>query len=342
MKAYTISIKALDGSQIEIAGELQWDTFSTFESKALKHITEHLELPGFRKGNVPEDIARKQVGDAAILGEMAELAVQEYYPIIITEEKIDAIGRPEVAITKLARDNSLGFTITTAVLPEIKLPNYKKLAAGIPSEETRNPEDSDIDNVINDLRQIRAYGHVHAATDNHQHTEELPEVNDEFAQSFGVETVAAMREKVRENLISEKTQELRDKRRIGIMDAIVAETSFTVPELIIMSEQDKMFAQIESDISRSGMTMEDYLKHANKTRDALLEEFKPEAERRGRFQLLVNAIARDAQISASDEEVEIETQKLLQAYPGADKNRTQAYADMVLTNEKVFTLLEGK
>jgi len=103
-----------------------------------------------------------------------------------------------------------------------------------------------------------------------------------------------------------------------------------------------MFAQIETDVTRAGMTMDDYLKHANKTREALLEEFKPESEKRAKFQLIINAIARDANISASEEEVEIEAQKLVQAYPGADLARTRAYADMVLTNEKVFEMLEGK
>jgi hypothetical protein len=53
---------------------------------------------------------------------MAELALSEHYPKIIEQEKIDAISRPEIAITKLARKNPLGFKIKTAVLPEIKLP----------------------------------------------------------------------------------------------------------------------------------------------------------------------------------------------------------------------------
>ena len=68
---------------------------------------------------------------------------------------------------------------------------------------------------------------------------------------------------------------------------------------------------------------------------------KEEAERRARFQMCINAIAKDMDIKASDEEVKAEAQKLMQSYPGADIHRTEAYADMVLTNEKVLSTLES-
>ena len=45
---------------------------------------------------------------------------------MIENEKLDVISRPVVSITKLARKNPLGFKIKTAVLPVIKLPDYKK------------------------------------------------------------------------------------------------------------------------------------------------------------------------------------------------------------------------
>ena len=64
------------------------------------------------------------------------MALNEHYPKIIEEEKIDAISRPEISITKLARKNPLGFKIKTAVLPEIKLPDYKNIAKDILSKLT--------------------------------------------------------------------------------------------------------------------------------------------------------------------------------------------------------------
>jgi FKBP-type peptidyl-prolyl cis-trans isomerase (trigger factor) len=344
-KKYTVTITPLPESMVEIKGEITWDAFSTFEAKAFNRLAALLEVDGFRKGNVPEAIARKHLNDELILTDMAELAIQEFYPIIVTEENIEVIGRPELAITKIARGSALGFTIRSAVLPEIKLPEYKKLAKGVPQAEPVVVAEEDIDKVIQDLRQLRAYGHVHQEGDTHEHAhdEPLPEVNDEFAKSFGdFASVADLREKVKENITREKEQESKDKRRIAIMEAIISKIDFNVPAILLKSEQDKMLSQIEADITRAGLSMDDYLAHAKKTREGIMEEFKPEAEKRARFQLVVNAIARDAKISATDEEVNVESERLIGMYPGADIHRTKAYADMILTNEKTLSMLESQ
>jgi FKBP-type peptidyl-prolyl cis-trans isomerase (trigger factor) len=89
------------------------------------------------------------------------------------------------------------------------------------------------------------------------------------------------------------------------------------------------------------MSFDEYLTHIKKTKDEMLTEFAPEAERRARFQMLINAIAKDAALSASDEEVEEESKALMQMYPGADEIRTKAYADMMITNNKVLSMLEN-
>lgn len=337
------TITHLPDATVEIKGELDWATFAVYEKKAFDRLAQHLEIDGFRKGNVPEAIAKKHLGDELILADMAELAIQELYPTILEEHALDAIGRPTLSITKLARENALGFTLVTAILPEIKLPDYKKIAKGAAPLEATSTTEEEVDKVIEDLRQIRAYGHVHDSTEHdHGHTEPLPEVNDEFAKSFGnFATVAELRAKVQENLLKEKGQAAKDKRRIEIMDSIIKETSFPVPAIILASEQEKMLAQVESDVSRNGMTFEDYLGHVKKTKEELAQEFAPEAERRARFQMVINAIAKDASIAATDEEVTKESEHLMSMYPGADLARTKAYADMILTNDKVLSMLES-
>jgi len=340
---YTVEITELPGSMVEMKGELAWSAFETFETASFKHLSSNLEIDGFRKGNVPEAMAKKYIGEELLISDMAERAMQEFYPVIVKDQNLDLIGRPELSITKLARGNALGFTIRAAVLPTIKLPDYLALAKAVEAVASVDATEEDIDKVVEDLRQMRAYGHVHGPADNHEHTEELPEINDEFAKSFGnFETVAAMREKIRENVIREKGQEAKDKRRIAIMESIIAQTTFDVPAIVLESEQQKMLAQIEADIARAGFTLDAYLVQTKKTKEALLEEFTPEAEKRARFQLVINAISRDAKLSPTDEEVEKEAEGMMQQYPGADKIRALAYADMVLTNEKVLSMLENK
>lgn len=340
-KEYAIETLKLPGSVLEMKGELSWETFAPFEAEAIKVLTQNLEIDGFRKGAVPEAVAKKHIGEEMILTEMVEHAMKVHYPKILAEQEYDFIGRPELSITKLARGNELGFTIRVAVLPEIKLPDYKKIAKQVETTNTEEVTEKDIDDVIENLRQMRAYGHVHGPEDEHKHDEPLPEVNDEFAKSFGgFETVAAMREKIKENLVHEKMQDAKDKRRIAIMDSILKDAEVEVPAIVLESEQQKMLAQIEADIARSGLTLEAYLKQTEKTKEDLLKEFAPEALRRAKFQLMISAIAKDAKIKTTDEEVEAEADRIIKTYPGADKERAMAYADMVLTNEKVLSMLE--
>ena len=72
-----INIKKLPKSELEIEGEVEIDAFEAYFSKALKKIGEKLELPGFRKGKVPENVLLSNIPEAQILGEMAEMALKK-------------------------------------------------------------------------------------------------------------------------------------------------------------------------------------------------------------------------------------------------------------------------
>jgi trigger factor len=158
-------VKKLPKSEVEIEGELESDIFEQYWDKALAKIGAGFELDGFRKGKVPKTVLETKVPEIKILEEMAELALSEHYPKIVAgetgSEKLDVIGRPEISITKLAKRNPLGFKIRTAILPKIKLPDYKKIAKNILAKLTgkdKNPEvtDEDVEKTILDIRKSRA------------------------------------------------------------------------------------------------------------------------------------------------------------------------------------------
>jgi FKBP-type peptidyl-prolyl cis-trans isomerase (trigger factor) len=342
-KTHTANVKELPDSRVEISGSVTWETVSKYEKKAFEHMVGHLNLDGFRKGHIPEAVAKQHIPDELLVNDMAEKALQDVYPEIIKETKIDVIGRPELAITKIARGADVEFTITATVLPTIELPDYKKIAKTVEETAAEAVTEEDVEKVVQELRQLRAYGHVHGPDQTHNHEEPLPEVDDVFAKSFGeFEDVVQMREKIKENVAREKVQDAKDKRRIAIMEAIVEKTDFVIPAIVLQSEQEKMLAQVESDITRAGFTLDDYLKQSNLTKEGMMNDFKPEAEKRARVQLVLNAISRKENIIPAEEEVKMETERLMAMYPGADEFRTAAYVDMMLTNEKVLSLLEGK
>ncbi|KKU56043.1 MAG: Trigger factor [Parcubacteria group bacterium GW2011_GWA1_47_11] len=350
------TVKKLPRSIVEIEGELEAEVFESYLDKALKKLGEQVEVPGFRKGKVPENILMSQLPESKILEEMAELALADHYPKIIEEHKIDAISRPEVAITKLARKNPLGFKILTSVLPEIKLPDYKKLAQktkkDVPeADKNITVSEEDLENTIADIRKSRA-PKVHMAegveTSDIKNPmsdvkEELPEFNDEFVKNLGpFKDVADFKEKLKENIKLEKENMAREKLRLNIVEKIVDVSEIDLPEILVEIELDKILYRMESDITAMGLKFEDYLKHLNKTREALRKDFRKDAEKKAKLALILNEIAKTENITADVEQVEKEVKEILERYKEADPERARIHAENILTNERIFQFLESQ
>ena len=171
----------------------------------------------------------------------------------------------------------------------------------------------------------------------------LPELNDEFAQSFGENfpTLDALKKKINENITLDKEQKLREKRRSAIMEKLVAETKVDLPDVIIEGELNNMLAQMKGDITRFGGTWEEYLAHSKKTEEDLKADWKGDAHKRALSQLLLHKIGQAESLTATEEEVEVELVRLLAQVQDADEERAKAYLYQVLTNDKVLRFLDG-
>jgi trigger factor len=91
-----------------------------------------------------------------------------------------------------------------------------------------------------------------------------------------------------------------------------------------------------------GMTVEDYMKQVKKTEEDMRKEWRPDAEKRGKLQLVWSAIADKEKIAASPEAIEEEVKHILEHHTDADPARARAYITMMLNNEKVFEFLESQ
>lgn len=351
-----IKVNKLPKSEVEIEGEIDSEIFETYFKKALKNLSENVKLDGFRKGKVPENILLSNIPEIAILEEMANMALNENYPKILESEKIDAISRPEISITKLARKNPLGFKIKTAVLPTIKLGDYKdiaKKAIGGITEIEKNivVTEKDLEDTIMDIRKSRApKKHVKEAAHNHEHKheehtepkiEELPEFNDEFVKNLGpFKDLADFKTKLKENIKLEKENQQKEKTRLKIIEDIIEQSDLEIPEILVNLELDKILYRMESDITQMGLKFEDYLKHLNKTKDDLRKEFRNDGEKKAKLALILNEIAKVEKIVADEEQITKEVNAILEHYKDADPERARMHAENVLTNEKIFRFLE--
>lgn len=388
-------------SVVKIEGEIPFSELETHRSAALKHLGKDVEIDGFRKGHVPEGMLIKHVGEMNILVEMAERALARAYPEIVKEHKLDVVGHPQISLTKLAEGNPLGFSATVAIMPEVSLPDYQKVAAGIKKED-ETVSDADLEAAIkNILRQKMAYERLQAkaakdgspdaageaaskapegtgnvtdlptpeseaakkdeaktteggspdatgeAASKPIETQEefdalpLPELTDEYVKGLGdFSSVEDFKTKLREHLQIEKKKEVNQKHRAAITDAIIEKSTMELPQVMIDSEIDQMFAQMQEDLKRSNLTLDDYLAHVKKTKEDIAKEWQPAAEKRAKLQLVLNEIAKKENVSADPEKVEHEVAHLLEHYKDADKERVRVYVETILKNEEVMQRLE--
>ncbi len=125
------SIIKLLKSEIELKIEVSNQEWQEFLNIAAKELSKDLKIEGFRPGQAPMKLVEEKIGTEKILEKAAQDCTKEYYIKAILEENIEVLGQPEIVITKIAKDNPFEFKAKVAVMPEVKLPDYKKIASQV-------------------------------------------------------------------------------------------------------------------------------------------------------------------------------------------------------------------
>ena len=343
-----LKTEKLPGSTVAITGGITKEALMFFYSDALNHFKKEVELPGFRKGHVPEKTIIERIGELSILERAGEMALQKSYPQILLESKIEPLGNPEISITKLALGSAMEFKIVIATFPEFKLPDYKTISKKSAVKEIVAVTEKEIADAIDTILKMKknesAPPKVGADETPHLRTSEgeIPTLTDDFVKTLGkFENVADFKIKLKENILKEKELKAKEKNRLSIIKAVIEKTEMALPRVIVESELDRMLGQMKDDIERMGLKMPDYLKRINKTENDLRKDWEKDAIERAKMELIIDSIAREEKIIAPEEEVEKEVKHLSEHYSETDPIRAQSYFRHVIKNEKVFEFLEN-
>jgi trigger factor len=119
-------IKKLPKSLVEIKVTVAWEDWKGFIISAAEELSKELKISGFRPGKAPMAMIEKQVGKARILETAGEKSIQKTYAKIVEEEKLDVIGAPQAEILKAEENGNLEYKITSAMMSEVILEDWKK------------------------------------------------------------------------------------------------------------------------------------------------------------------------------------------------------------------------
>ena len=144
---------------------------------------------------------------------------------------------------------------------------------------------------------------------------ELPEVDDEFVKDVSEkDTVAEYREELKgeiaHRLEHQAEHDVEDKLTAAVIEKVEGE----IPTQMIDNEAQNMMRDMDMRLRQQGMDMNTYLKYTGMTADAVLEMYKPEAEKRVKMRLALEKIAKLEEITPTEEQLEAEYKKLSDVY----------------------------
>ena len=162
-------------------------------------------------------------------------------------------------------------------------------------------------------------------------TKELPEIDDDFVKDVSEkDTVAEYRDELKEQIAkrleSEAERDLDDK----LTNAIIEKVEGEIPEQMYDREAQNMVREMDMRLRQQGMDFDTYMKYTGMDANAVLEMYKPEAQRRVKMRLALEKIAELEKIEPTEEEINAEYDKMAEAYNmEADKVKEIIPADSI-------------
>ncbi len=137
---------------------------------------------------------------------------------------------------------------------------------------------------------------------------ETPVLDDEFVKeaSETANTVDEYKAETREKLEKQAAQKADNAFENEVIEKVVENATVDIPQAMIDDQVSSMIRDMEMRLMYQGMKLDDYLKYTGQTREMMTDMYKPEAERRVRTQLVIEAVRKAEGIDADDGEIDEE------------------------------------
>lgn len=119
------------------------------KQEVVARLAKGVKVQGFRKGTAPASLIEKQIDPSLLQSDFLDEAMTQLYAQAALQEQVRPVTRPEVTVKKFVPFTELEFSVTTSIVGEIKIPDYKKLAAPL---ETEKVAKRDIDQVLSSIQ----------------------------------------------------------------------------------------------------------------------------------------------------------------------------------------------
>ncbi|MEJ8776328.1 trigger factor [Pseudogracilibacillus sp. ICA-222130] len=145
---------------------------------------------------------------------------------------------------------------------------------------------------------------------------EVPALDDEFAKDVDeeVESLEALKEKQREELLKEREQAAENKKREQLIEKVTENAEIDIPEAMVQTELDQMLREFEQRLQMQGMNLENYFQFSGQTEEQLKEQMSNDAQLRVKTNLVLEAVLEAENIEVEEADIEAELENMASMY----------------------------
>lgn len=315
-------------AQAVVTGTLSVADIDAQFALALDRFIKEVALPGFRKGKAPKERVIEEVGHLAIWKEAAETALREKLGDMLAEHTLVPIVPPDVTLTVTEAQQDVPFSVTVTTRPTVELKNPKKIAESALTKLEPLDRTKELGEAKKSLKaQTRAMLQV----------AEERALSDDEAKKLGFENAVAL-DHFLDGEAEKAVDNFDDQRKRGaVATALIDSAVADIPEVLIAEEATAMLESAKKNIAGQGMPFNEYLDKRGKTEAEVLDEMRPQAEKRVILDFIFATIAKEHALTPDD----AETHKVAHAlmHQGVPDHAAHQYGAEVSVREQVWVAL---
>ena len=143
------TLETLSPTRVRLDVNVPYAELGAYVDAAYKKVAASVNIPGFRKGKVPNAMIDQRVGRGTVMDEAINVAIQDFYVAAARENDVLVVGRPTDDAIDYVDNDKLSFSVEVNVRPEVTLPDFSKITITVDNVDVT---DKDIDEQIDELR----------------------------------------------------------------------------------------------------------------------------------------------------------------------------------------------
>ncbi len=144
---------------------------------------------------------------------------------------------------------------------------------------------------------------------------QLPELDDDFASDVSeFDTLDEYKDDLKATLKVKKEKDAKNEKESLVVDKIIENAEMDIPEPMINTQKEQMLNEFAQQLSYQGLSIDQYFQFSGMTKEKFMETAEPEALRRIKSRLVLEAVAKAENIEVSEDDLNEELDKMAEAY----------------------------